>query len=405
MKILIVNATNSNSGAAMACKRLHLSLLLEGYESKLLVLNKVNDLKETYKFNRNDTILQKVVNKIKLSYSNYKYYRAYQSIESQHYLHSPAPSVFDITDHELFEWADVINLHWVSQFIDFSSFFKKCKYKPIIWTLHDMNPFTGGCHHSESCEKFKDKCEKCPQLPFDYQDYNHQNWLIKSKTDLKNLTIVSPSNWLKEISISSSLFRNLNHIVIPNALDISIFKLFDSFFCKSVFNVVNRHKTILFAAHNTSTPLKGIQYLLDALNLLEREVTLLIAGKTDIEIKDKDIVYLGNIQEEQLMALAYGAADVFVLPSLAENLPNVIIESLCCGTPVVAFDIGGNTDLIVNELNGLLVKQINSYDLSLSLDKALSINWDRKKISDQAQIKYNHKKQVETYTALFRKLI
>ncbi len=405
MKILIVNTYGGAGGAAIACKRLHLALLSMGFDSRLLVLNQFDDAPQTYRFQDANTVLKRVHRRIELRYFNHKYIKPYTFNPKGNHLHSPTPSVFDLKKHELYDWADVINLHWVSRFIDFPTFFSKNTDKPIVWTMHDMNPFTGGCHHAVDCEGFKAQCEKCPQLSLAYQGYNHQNWRLKSKAHLKNLTLVAPSNWLKNAAQSSSLFKNQNHFVIPNSLDIRVFKQYNKRFCKDIFNIKSPSKILLFVAQNLSEPLKGMQYLLDALNEMKEKTTILIVGHTKIDLKNDDIIHLDTIGDERLMALLYNAADVFVTPSLAENLPNVVLESLCCGTPVVAFNIGGMPDLINNNENGFLVEQKDAFNLAKSLDKALTYDWDRGKISADAQKKYSSQKQVEAYIALFDSLV
>ena len=405
MKILIINTHNGNGGAAIACKRLHLSLLLEGYDTKLLVLNNINQTPETYSFNTLNTIWDKLIYKLKLRYFNYRYYRPYKYNPSGHYLHTPTPSVLDITQHELYEWADVINLHWVSSFLDFPSFFAKNSFKPIVWTLHDMNPFTGGCHHAGACEGFKFECKKCPQLAPNFENYNHQNWHLKSIVSLNQLTIVTPSVWLTNESKSSSLFKNQIHVIISNSIDSIIFKLYNKEFCKTVFNIPTDTKALLFVAQNIETPLKGFKYLLEIINNFDANVLILVIGETKFDVDNERIKYLGTIQDEKLMALAYNASDLFILPSLAENLPNVVIESICCGTPVVAFNVGGIPDLIDNTVNGFLVEKGNTNELLSTLKKALSMTWDRRKISKAAHDKYNLKKQVAEYVSLFEKLV
>ena len=405
MKILIVNTHNASGGAAIACKRLHLSLLSEGYDSKLLVLNNTNKTPETYSFIALNSIWDKLIHKLKLRYFNYRYYRPYKYNLSGHYLHTPTPSVFDITQHELYEWADIINLHWVSGFLDFPSFFTKNSSKPIVWTLHDMNPFTGGCHHAEACEGFKFECKKCPQLASNFDSYNHQNWQLKSIVSLNQLTIVTPSFWLTNVSKSSSLFKNRNHVVIPNPIDSFTFRLYNKEFCKSIFNIPIATKTLLFVSQNIKTPLKGLKYLFEIVNKFDDNILILVVGETRFDVNNERIKYLGTIQDERLMALAYNASDLFILPSLAENLPNVIVESLSCGTPVVAFDVGGIPDLIDNTINGFLVEKGNTNELLSALKKALSITWDRNKISEMTHAKYNFKKQAKEYASLFEKLI
>jgi glycosyltransferase involved in cell wall biosynthesis len=403
MKILIINAHDGSGGAAIACKRLHIAFLEQGYDTKLLVVDKKSGIKEIYSIIKDEFIVHKLVRRVKQILFNFRFYRQYKNKPKGHYLHTPTPSVFDITKHELYDWADVINLHWVSGFVDFPSFFSKKTSKPIFWTLHDMNPFTGGCHHAEDCEGFKLSCQNCPQLSFEFQQYNHQNWVNKSKSNFQNLTIITPSLWLQNQSISSSLFKNLSHFVMPNAVDIKVFKIYDKQFCKSVFNIPQSNKTLLFVAQNVSMPLKGIQYLIDNLNEFADNISILVVGKNDIDFASKNVISLGTIDDERLLALLYNAADVFVLPSLAENLPNVIIESLSCGTPVVAFNIGGIPELITDGENGFLVGKENTKSLFENIKKALVFDWNNVEISKKAHAFYNYEKQVKAYYELFEK--
>lgn len=361
MKILLVSTAQGiegkSGGGEIACSRLHKTLLNNGYNSKLLVLEKRMESQEVFSFYKNRSILttiQKIINKT-IQYTLFRL--VYKNNPPNHYLHSSPKSVYDITNHELYKWADIINLHWVSDFLDYSSFFSTHNNKPIIWTLHDMNPFTGGCHHSESCLGFKLTCKPCPQLSILNQNYNNKNWKIKSKSNFSNLTIVTPSKWLKGKSLQSSLFYNQKHIVIPHSVDTTIFKQYNKLESKSAFSIPPKKKILLFIANNVSIPLKGMSYLIEAINNIPEEVITLVIGKTTTRPKIKNAIFLGPIYDKHLLAKAYNASDVFIMTSLAETFSLVTLESLCCGLPVVAFNTGPLSELISHGKNGFLVPQ------------------------------------------------
>jgi glycosyltransferase involved in cell wall biosynthesis len=403
MKILIVNSDDGKGGAATACKRLHIALLQQGYDSKLLVINQTSALSQTYSFIANESSLNRFIRKIRQRILNVRFRRQYKDKPDGHYLHTPTPSVFDIKNHELYEWADVINLHWVSSFIDFSKFFSDKNIKPVVWTLHDMNPFTGGCHYSENCECFKVDCMDCPQLSNKYKNYNHQNWEKKSKSNLSNLSIITPSQWLSNQSMQSSLFGKQQHSVIKNAIDCHVFKIYEKAFCKKLFNIPLSNKVIMFIAQKASFRIKGISYLLEIINDFKENVTIVVVGQLENSLEYKNVISLGTIQDEQLLALVYNAANVMVLPSLADNSPNVIIESLSCGTPVVAFEVGGIPELIINGENGFLVEKENTQSLFENINKALEFDWNNVEISEKAHALYNYEKQAKAYYEVFEK--
>jgi glycosyltransferase involved in cell wall biosynthesis len=404
MKILIVNYYDGVGGAAIACKRLHLGFLERGFDCKMLVLEPKISTKQTYAYFKKGRLIFRLLRKIKRHIYTHLYNNPYRNRPQDYSLHTPARSFVDIKEHELYAWADVVNLHWVSGFLDFPSFFTYKHSKPIIWTLHDMNAFTGGCHYAEDCEGFKTNCSYCPQLSPPYQNYNQRNLAIKHNTYLEKLTIVTPSQWLKEQSIQSQLFKNQQHQVIPYGIDTHIFKAYNTQFCKSLFNVPTDKKTILFVAQVVSNRVKGLKYLLEAVDIIQEDITIVVIGEGIFDNTLKDVIFLGTIHDERLLALAYNAADVFVLPSLADNLPNVIIESLCCGTPVVAFEVGGIPDLINNEENGFLAQKADAKSLAENITKALAVNWDRETIKNKAKNKYDKNIQVNNYVSLFEKL-
>jgi glycosyltransferase involved in cell wall biosynthesis len=217
------------------------------------------------------------------------------------------------------------------------------------------------------------------------------------------LSIITPSQWLSNQSMQSSLFGKQQHSVIKNAIDCHVFKIYEKAFCKKLFNIPLSNKVIMFIAQKASFRIKGISYLLEIINDFKENVTIVVVGQLENSLEYKNVISLGTIQDEQLLALVYNAANVMVLPSLADNSPNVIIESLSCGTPVVAFEVGGIPELIINGENGFLVEKENTQSLFENINKALEFDWNNVEISEKAHALYNYEKQAKAYYEVFEK--
>lgn len=305
----------------------------------------------------------------------------------------------------------VVHLHWIcSGFIRIEEL-KKIK-KPIIWTLHDSWAFTGGCHIPYTCEKYHEDCGKCPTLSSKNEYDLSRLILLRKKKSWQNLEIiiVTPSTWLHNCAKNSTLFSNSRVELIPNGIDITKFKPIDKNLARNQLSLPKTKKIILFGAVNsTSDPNKGFKYLKDSLYYLKKQkalenVDLVIFGGKSIDLNNLGLKIhsTGKIYQDDTLALLYSAADVFVVPSLSENLPNTILESLACGTPCVAFNIGGIPDLIDHKNNGYLASPFNSIDFATGIkwilhdEKRLDILSEnsRKKIIKQfnivdTAIKYN----------------
>lgn len=275
---------------------------------------------------------------------------------------------------EFLRYFDVINLHWVQMFLSVEvidyilSFGKK-----VIWTLHDMAPFTGGCHYSNGCVGYTNDCSDCPQLSEPKKSFPSEvlNEKVQRWND-KDLTIVSPSQWLADCAKQSQAFRNKPVKVIRNGLDTNIFQPTGKAHARSFFNLPQDKKILLFTCQSHGERRKGFKELMEVAQILASkrdDLHVLMFGHASAETKKLPIPFtaLGHIDEEWKLAVGYSAADVTVLPSLEDNLPNVILESMACNTPVATFDNGGCGELILQYLNG--VSTINS-DASL-LAKAI----------------------------------
>jgi glycosyltransferase involved in cell wall biosynthesis len=273
-----------------------------------------------------------------------------------------------------------------------------------------MNPFTGGCHHSDGCLLFQKNCKPCFQLAGTIDDNFAGEMLQMKEIGLEerpdnSMQIITPSHWLGDLSSSSKLFKRFAHHVIPNAFDPNQFKLIPRSDAREKLNVANDKKVLFVNAHHIDNHRKGLTYLLEALERLPKQDYLLMAaGHTLRSEIFPNLHHLGYMKTTEELSLAYSAADLLVLPSLAENLPNTICESLMCGTPVVAFDTGGIKEL-VNENNGILVPLKDSVALAEAVEKVATKKWNRDLIRDEAIKQFGHLKVATDYLVLYEKII
>lgn len=416
MKVLIVN-TFDIGGAAIASKRLHLGLISNGVQSQVLLRHKTNNWYKSASFTQVNlpfyNLLQRIV---KRTLKELKLYRnknqeflreRNKDLEMFSFPHSDC----DITKNSLYEESDVINLHWVADFLDYQTFFKKNK-KPVVWTLHDMNPFTGGEHY---CETFLGIDEEGFPIKRSISDKEirlaNKNLAVKKLaiSKISNLTVVAPSKWIEEEAKKSEIFKNVKIHYIPNSLNSEIFSPKNKNYSKDLLNLPQDKKVVLFAAESISNNRKGFLYLKRAFERIEDSNIVLcaIGSKKNSLESIKNVVELGPINDEILMAVAYSAADVFVIPSLMDNLPNTVLESLFCGTPVIGFPVGGIRDMIQDGENGFLAEEISVDSLVLTLNKFLTNAncFDRERIRQNALNKYATAIQSERYIDLFRSIL
>ena len=422
MKILIIN-TYDRGGAANACLRLYQGLLDEGIDASLLLKKKQKNLPNAEILapqKQKKSTLQKLKAKLKTLMRELNLIKKESTSPQLSFLKnrpqglelfSFPDSNFDITDSPLYQEADIINLHWVAGFLDYKSFFEK-NTKPVVWTLHDMNPFTGGEHYEENysgigidgfpMERKREQREK---------NISNINLALKIKSlqPATNLTIVAPSQWLADEARKSEVFKNRRVLRIPYGLDSEIFKPVDRAYSREIFNIPTDKKVILFVADSISNNRKGFIFLKKAFEQLTRDDVILCAiGQKNGELASlNNVLELGPIYDERLMSVVYSAADVFVIPSLMDNLPNTVLESLMCGTPVIGFPVGGIPDMIEHGKNGLLTKDVSVSGLKDTLLDFLDSenDFNRNSIREDAKNKYDLKIQAQAYIDLFRDIL
>lgn len=413
MKILLLSTYDWQGGAAKAAYRLNRGLRRTGIDSQMLVQSKLSD-EETIigsltKFQKGLAKLKPTLDLIPLEL----YPQRDRTTYSLQWLpDNIAARVAQINP-------DLINLHWINAgYLRIETIAKF--NKPIVWTLHDMWSFTGGCHYSDDCDRYTKSCGVCPQLHSNREwDVSRWVWRRKAKAwNNLNLTIVTPSNWLAKCAQDSSLFQNFRIEVIPNGLDTQQYKSIDKPLAKNLLGLPLDKQTILFGALNaTSDRRKGFDLLLPALQKLsqsgwQEQIEIVIFGASQpIEPPDFGFKanYMGRLNDDISLSLLYAAADVFVAPSVQDNLPNTIMEALACGTPCVAFKIGGMSEMIEHEQNGYLAHPFDIEDLAQGIAWILENTERYQKLCDRAREKveqeFTLELQAQKYISLYKEII
>ncbi len=413
MKPLLVSFSDIEGGAAKATNRLHRGLCSIGVESQILVQHKLTDDKTVVTLQNK---IGKGISKLKphLDALPLKFYpqRDFTPYSLQWLPDAIPPKIKQLSP-------DIINLHWICQGFARIENLVKLK-KPIVWTLHDMWAFTGGCHYSGECDRYTDACGACPQL-HSSTDWDLSRWVWQRKAKAwKNLdlTIVTPSSWLAKCASSSFLFKDARIEVIPNGIDTNIYKPIQRTLARTVLNLPQDKQLVLFGAMGaTSDRRKGFHLLQPALISLSQSgwserIELVVFSSSqpsnppELGFKSH---FLGKLNDDISLALAYAAADLFVAPSIEDNLPNTVMEALACGTPCVAFNIGGMHDMIEHEQNGYLARPFEFEDLAKGIAWVLQDEKQYKLLSDRArgkvEIEFRQEMQANRYLSLFEQVL
>lgn len=298
----------------------------------------------------------------------------------------------DITRHPIIASTDIIHLHWINEgYISLNGLEHIAQLnKPVVWTLHDMWTFTGGCHYTAGCKKYQERCHNCPFLKSP-SDNDFSTRLQNRKRELigrLNPYIVTCSRWLGEEARRSYIMKDLRITSIPNAINTGVYRPSDKTAARKKLNLPLEKILILFTALNASEERKGFPQLKETLKLLidrypviKDSAELMVLGTSDSgTLSDLPVRVnpLGRLYGDELIATCYNAADIFVAPSLEDNLPNTVMEALACGVPAAAFNIGGMPDMIENNSNGYLAPAYSASELA---DGIYSIVTDRHKLT------------------------
>jgi glycosyltransferase involved in cell wall biosynthesis len=411
--VVIANVYERAGGAARAANRLHKGLISRGVDSTMLVQVKHSD---------DDSVLGPVGGMQKAG----SFFRPYLDALPVKLYRKRTGSKFStalipgrVRNYIKTNSPDIVNLHWI-----INGMFRIEELAgipmPVVWTLHDAWAFTGGCTYPMDCIEYRKNCGACPELGSKrIRDLSH--WVLgRKRRAWRNLdvVVVSPSRWLAEEAASSSLFSGSDIRIIPNGLDLDLYRPHNKKMARHLLGLSENKTLLLFGAvSSTSDRRKGFSYLNKAMTLLKERplsdtlhvVVFGASGPGNNTRSPLPASYLGHFEDDLTMSLLYSAADLFVAPSIQDNLPNTVMEASACGTPSVAFKIGGMPDLIDHMKTGFLVRERSPEGLAGGIewtirekDRLSSLGLAARK---KAEKEYSYHVAAERYYGLYEEVI
>ncbi|MCT4665090.1 MAG: glycosyltransferase family 4 protein [Flavobacteriales bacterium] len=412
MKIVHLNTYDLQGGAAIAANRLHSTLLKHGIDSTMVV--------DIAKGNTPNCIaISKTPFQQKLQKWTYLFEKIlfipFEASKNKRFAFTTFLFGKNLDKIPEIKEADLIHIHWVNH-----SFFSKKTFeyifslgKPVVITMHDMWFATGGCHHSNECENYQKECGNCKYLKKPHaKDLSNKNWLKKKELFPKNLTFVTCSKWLLSRVEKSSLLKNQNLRSIPNPIDTSIYTDGDKKMAKKQLGLSADKKHILYIAANVGNIQKGYQYLEEACGKMAQDdrfsqIEILVVGadpKNRVHLS-LPMIKLGYISKVSELVTIYQASDLFISPTLEDNLPNTIMESMSCGTPCVAFNIGGIPQLIDHKENGYISEYKNANDLINGIEFCLSNHHLNKQARNKVIKSFDQEYIAQEFKSLYKDLL
>ncbi|RKR80884.1 glycosyltransferase involved in cell wall biosynthesis [Mucilaginibacter gracilis] len=384
LKVVHLNTYDGNGGAGRACIRLNRALLSQGVDSKIIVHYKFGNNPQIKTFN--SSIIQKAYTAATI---------IMERLLAKRYL-KPVKTPFSfawfgrsVIHHPDVKNADIIHLHWVNHgFLDPKHLAEIAQLnKPVVWTFHDSNAFTGGCHVRYECNHFHQQCGNCPLLKEPQpDDISNSIWQAKHAAYNKlNFSIVAPSRWMQSSVQASSLMEGKSIVNIPNTLETDVFTPIDKTLARQKLGLPTDKFIFLTGFMPSRKDMhKGTGYLMQSLDLLaerqginKEQIELVVFGNRNLEdvpVFPFKTTFLGTINNDEKLALCYASADAFLIPSLEDNLPYTVMESLACGTPVIAFTTGGIPDMVQHQHNGYLATYRSAESFADGMEWILSHN-------------------------------
>ena len=409
MRVLIVNTSDRTGGADDAANRLMMALNNHGIKVKMLVRDKLSDSLSVVALPKSPLLhwhflWERFVIFCRLHFSRRHLFEV-----------DIANAGSDITRLPEFREADVIHLHWINQGMLSLGTIRKIlrSGKPVVWTMHDIWPATALCHVTLGCRHFTTACHRCRLLPGggSAKDLSSSIWRKKERMlNGESIYYVACSRWLEGEAKASALLKGQKITSIPNPIDTHVYKPGDRDEARRRLGLPLDRQFILFASQRVTNENKGMNYLIEACRLLHdlSNATVLILGGHAEEVVSQlsiDAIPLGYVNDEHRIVDIYQAADVFVLPSLSENLPNTILEAMACGLPCVGFRVGGIPEEIDHKRNGYVADYRNASDLAHGIRWVLT-SVHRKELSEACVRKvaqnYSHQSVALRYAEVYQ---
>ena len=425
MKILQISTYDIRGGAARASYRLHKGLREIRQDCRMLVRYKDSEDDDVFCVSPKD-LQEKDDQRFLLDVVVQGQYINAHRTDMSNTIFSLPYSGLDLSTLPMIKAADIINLHWVARYQSLLTLNRLFSLgKPVVWTLHDQWAFTGGCHYGAGCRKYRTDCMGCPQL--DDDPFNLPAAILRDKLEFfkgADLTIVTPSRWMAECARESRLFKDLKIEAIPNSLETDLYTPLPKAEAKGKMGLESDVVTLLFGGEDGNEKRKGFKELIAAIQYCLKDgdfQTLVNKGKIrltcfghpndEIETLGIPVDPLGYLDSDEKIRDAYAGADIFILPSLEDNLPNTVLEAMSCGTPVVAFDTGGIPEMVESGVTGQIVPLRDSVKMGEALlslifnpDKREAMGKEcREKIKEGYALNVQARAYLELYEELDRK--
>lgn len=415
MRILIINTSERMGGAAIAANRLMDALRNNGIQAKMLVRDKQTDrvtvigLKKTWW-----KIWQFIWERIVIWKANR--FKKHNLFEVD--IANTGTNILSLPE---FTQADIIHLHWINQGMLSLTDIRRIieSGKPIVWTMHDMWPFTGICHYAGECEKYTSQCENCPLLYKDSRkDLSYRTFLKKRKMlEGSRIHFVACSRWLENMAGKSELIGKHALTNIPNAINTNLFQPRNKQAARQKLNLPTDKKLLLFGSMKTTDKRKGIDYLVEACRILSKEqpefcqqLGVVVLGKQSEQYQSLfpfPIYTMDYVHDEKEVVNIYNAVDLYVTPSLQDNLPNTIMEAMACGVPCVGFQVGGIPEMIDHLHNGYVADYRSAKDFANGIHWTLS-EGEYQSLSEEARRKvttsYSENAVARRYIEVYNKI-
>jgi glycosyltransferase involved in cell wall biosynthesis len=387
MRILHLMAGELSGGAARGAYWLHTALREQGVNSTILC-----NARDIRGYDFVDAVANSGFGRIKVAVSwrigraPIRMYRRRADVDF-----NTGFDGIDITRHPAYAHADLVHLHWVNGLVGMRAL-RKIK-KPVLWTLRDMWPMTGGCHQSLGCERYRESCGKCPQLGSNRErDLTRLVVRRKERALPSHMRVVGMSHWLSECARQSTLFGKFPVATIANNVDTQAFTPLEKLHARQALGIEDDRRVLLVGAQDVASAYKGFDLFLEALGKLDRkDVQVLLFGKRttgipkSLDIPSKNLGFLKDIDS---LRFAYSAADVFVAPSRADAFGKTLVEAMACGTPVVCFDATGPKDIVEHRVTGYKAEPYSASDLAVGIDWILDLSLGiYQELCDRARIR------------------
>ena len=372
MRVLIINTSERIGGAAIAANRLMEALKKNGVSAKMLVRDKQTDRITVHSVERS------WIQPVKFLWERLCIFLTNRFNRKNLFTVDIANTGTDVTRHREFQRADVIHLHWVNQsFLSLADLNKVLHAgKPVVITMHDTWYFTGICHYADDCTRYRTRCYQCPAIGGGFLVDIAQKVFLQKQRIYRDapITFVGCSQWMADLARTSLLTQGHPVLSIPNPIDTDFFQPLDQQLARMQFGLPLDKHLLLFTSQRITDKRKGFPYLAEAIRIINlqypdiaQRLGIVVVGKDAEKVQhlvETTIHPISYVSEPEKMVQLYNAVDLYVTPSLQDNLPNTIMEALSCGTPCVGFHIGGIPEMIDHQANGYVARYRDAQDFA-----------------------------------------